>query len=86
MTKPVFCISKNDNSFEYSAMINHTGTLNDYVEFLGCDSIRNLKKFIRDNGYVSALISSKSGYLSYGQNVVDDYQYKSRRRSRDERF
>jgi hypothetical protein len=79
MTKPVFCISENDNSFEYRAIINHTGTLNNYVEFLGCDSIYNLKKFIRDNGYVSALISCKSGCLSYGQNIIYDYPYLPRR-------
>ena len=71
--KPVFCILENDNSFKYRAIINHTGTLNDYTEFLGCDSIYNLKKFIRNNGYVSALISYKHN------NILDNYQYNPKR-------
>lgn len=48
------------------------------VLFLASNSLVNLKKGVRDRGWDMAWITTKTGCLSYGQNLVDEYPYRPR--------
>jgi hypothetical protein len=72
-TKPVIMVSvKTMWDYEYQAKCGD--------EIYASDSLRNLKEFIRiETWYRLAWITTNSGSMSYGQNVVEEYPYRPRR-------
>ncbi len=59
------------NNYEYIAC--RTGTYK--FEAIGSDSLINLKKEIKNRYWKSALIQSKTGLFSCGQNLVFELPY-----------
>jgi len=61
-------------NYEYQAKY-YSG---DEMLVLASNSLRNLKKAVKEEGWPQALITCRIDSLSYGQSVVDEYPYKPR--------
>jgi hypothetical protein len=70
--KPVIEVTVDTmNDYEYAA--KHHGRKG--LEIIASDSLTKLKNECRDRGWRIAYITTRSGALSYGQSIVDEYPY-----------
>jgi hypothetical protein len=75
MKKSVYDVDVS-SMWNYKYQAKHDGRYG--LEVIASDSLINLKREIRDRGWTLAWITTSSGCLSYGQNLVDEYPYKPR--------
>jgi hypothetical protein len=72
--KPVFDATP-ENMFSYEFQAKGPGE-----EIIASNSLRNLKKYIRENTrWRMAWVSCNTGCFSYGQSLVNEYPYAPRR-------
>ena len=60
--------------YEYQAK-RYTGK---NQQILASNSLNNLKREVRKQGWALAWITCSNGSMSYGQSIVDEYPYKPR--------
>jgi len=77
--KPVFRVTDKEMwDYEYQAKFWEQNKYKADLIILASNSLTNLKREIREKGVTLAWITCKSGLLSYGQNIVNEYPYKPR--------
>lgn len=76
--KPVFEINVENiakaSDYKYQA-IRYVGNA---INILASDSLKNLKREIRERGWKLAWLTTNTGCFSYGQKLCDEYPYQPR--------